>query len=217
MSSSNPAKHRQTAKHSLAGGNWLERFKQAALKVVATVGNALVGLAICATIFNALALITGRAASLNNFLASDDIEHIFVGQPGAYSEMRPEVLLNVLTKFYLPTIILGATCSIVLGLLILYGVIKALSALGHVSVNLIASRFGEYDISYRQVIVFVIWTVCILSIWAVLNIDTTLNYLLAGIGLMLVDLALCQLAQSYFIASDQSKEPNEPANTHRGA
>ena len=168
------------------------------------------GLAVVLIIFNILVLVTGHAASLNNLLSSDSLKHIFVSEPGGYSDTSPEVLRGVLVKFYLPAIVTGAICGTVLVALLIYAIITGLDALGRFTINLIARRFGERDVRYRPLIIFSVWTVAIVAIWAVLNIDSTLNYLLTGVALMAVDLLLGCATQDYVV--DEAKNEIEKAH-----
>lgn len=156
-------------------------------------------------IFNILVLLTNQAAGLNSLLASDSLKRIFVSEPGAYSDTSPEVLRGVLINFYLPTIIIGSVCGIVLIILLASVIINALSALGQSVINLIARRFGERDVRYRLLIIFGLWTLEIISAWLVLNIDETLYYLLAGLALMLVNLLLGWATQNYVVDEAQSE------------
>lgn len=172
-------------------------------KFLITVCHALMGLAVVLIIFNILVLVTGQAASLNNLLSSDSLKHIFISEPGAYSDTSPEVLRGVLVKFYLPAIVTGAICGTVLVALLIYAIITGLDALGRFTINLIARRFGERDVRYRPLIIFSVWTVAIVAIWAVLNIDSTINYLLTGVALMVVDLLLGCATQDYVV--DEAK------------
>lgn len=169
---------------------------------------ALVGLAVVLIIANLLILITGQAASLNSLLASDSLKHIFISEPGAYSDTSPEVLRGVLFNFYLPAIIVGAICGTVLLVLLISVILNALAALGRLTINLIARRFGERDVRYRQLIIFAIWTLEIISVWMVLNINETLDYLLTGVALMVVNLLLGWATENY-VVNEARKEAKQ--------
>lgn len=175
-----------------------------AKKMLDTLCCALVGLAVVLFAANLLIFLTGQAASLNSFLASDSLRHVFVSEPGAYGDTSPEVLRDVLVNFYLPVIIMGGICGVVFVLVLLDVIVNALATLGRIAINLVARRLGERDVRYRLLIIFGVWTLAIISVWLVLNIDETIYYLLAGVGLMAINLLLGWVTQDYVV--DEAKE-----------
>lgn len=180
-------------------------MRSRAKKLLLTICDALLGLAVLLLVVNLLIFLTGQAASLNNFIASEPLRRFFIGEPGAYYEVKPEVLRDIMVNFYLPVVIGGAICLVVVLALLLNIMVEALARLGRLTMNIVARWLNVRDVRYRLLITFALWAAEILSTWLVLNVASTFSFLMIGVVLMVIDLLLGWATQNYVVDEAQSE------------
>ena len=136
-------------------------------------------------------LLSGQAGSLNNALASS--AGIF-GSPVYHPDNDPAVMVGIMNNFY-PGVLTFARIMLVLaGAVIVVAVLSVLAWLGHKVVKLAASITGSPSVGLIYLTTFIMWSLVIVVLWLLLNVDNTLYYLLAACAGLLINLLLMWLA-----------------------
>ena len=186
--------------------------------------NALLGLTVLLIVGGVLVLLSGQAGSLNNALASS--AGIF-GSPVYHPDNDPAVMVGIMNNFY-PGVLTFARIMLVLaGAVIVVAVLSVLAWLGRKVVKLVASITGSPSVGLIYLTTFIMWSLVIVVLWLLLNVDNTLYYLLAACAGLLINLLLMWLAGKMNILvagravaetseaepkpkSDKPKDRNEP-------
>lgn len=148
---------------------------------------ALLGLAVIGVIYLLLTMLTGGAAGLNRWL---DTDFGIFGSPLYRPTTDPEVMANMLRNFYPGVVPLVIITSTILVVIVTIGLINLLAGLGRLALRAAASLAGQVTVGVSLMTIFIIWVMTILLLWAVLNIDSTIWYLIGSTALMIVNLLL---------------------------
>lgn len=182
-----------------------ERLKQwlrfAPGRLVSYLAQALLGFAIVSIVVGVLILLTGQAGSLNNSLA--DNLGIF-GSLTYHPDTDPEIMTGIMNNFY-PGVLTFATIMFVLaGVTLVIALLSILAWLGRLATNLVKSLLGRRQDSLDCLITFVVWSLTIVVLWLLLNVNTTLYYLLTGCVLLIIDVLLMWLSGKLPASGDPS-------------
>ena len=193
-----------------------ERFEQwlrfAPGRLVSYLAQALLGLAVVLIVVGVLILLTGQAGSLNNSLA--DNLGIF-GSLTYHPDTDPEIMTGIMNNFY-PGVLTFATIMFVLaGVVLVIALLSILAWLGRLVMNLVKSLLGRHQDSLNCLITFVIWSLTIVVLWLLLNVNTTLYYLLTGCALLIIDVLLMWLSGKLPASGDPLSDSAEPAEESR--
>ena len=188
-----------------------ERFKRwlrfAPGRLVSYLAQALLGFAVVLIIVGILILLTGQAGSLNNSLA-DNIG-IF-GSLTYHPDTDPEIMTGIMNNFY-PGVLMFATIMFVLaGVVLVVALLSILAWLGRLAMNLVKSLLGRRQDSLDCLITFVVWSLTIVVLWLLLNVNTTLYYLLTGCALLIIDVLLMWLSGKLPASGDPLPDSAEP-------
>ena len=183
-----------------------ERFKQwlrfAPGRLVSYLAQALLGLAIVSIVVGVLILLTGQAGSLNNSLA--DNLGIF-GSLTYHPDTDPEIMTGIMNNFY-PGVLTFATIMFVLaGVVLVVALLSILAWLGRLVVNLVKSLLGWHQDYLDCLTAFVVWSLTIVVLWLLLNVNATLYYLLTGCALLIIDVLLMWLSGELPASGDPSQ------------
>ena len=136
--------------------------------------NALLGLTVLLFVSGVLVLLSGQAGSLNNALASS--AGIF-GSLVYHPDNDPAVMVGIMNNFY-PGVLTFARIMLVLaGAVIVVAVLSVLAWLGRKAVKLAASITGSLSVGLIYLTTFIMWSLVIVVLWLLLNVDNTLYYL----------------------------------------
>ena len=185
--------------------SWL---KVAPARLVNCLAYAMLGLAVILIVIGAIVLLTGQAGGLNNWLANS--AGLF-GSPVYHPDTSPEVMVGIMDNFYPGILTFVAIMFFLGGVVVVVMALSALAWLGHVVVNLVKSLAGQSRQSMDYLIAFVVWSVAIIVLWLLLNINTTIYWLLAGCGCLVVNILLLLLA-GRLVYTPSSIDPGEDAS-----
>lgn len=156
---------------------WLGRF-------VCSLSHVLLGLAVVIIVVAIAALVFGLAGSLNQLIVSGG------GWSGAmtyHPDMDPDVMSGIMNNFYPGVVPLVVVAGGIMVLFLIWLIFSAMAWVGRRTLELGHSLFNRMP---SVLIVAIIWAVAIVASWAVLNVSTTLFYLLTECGLLLVNVLL---------------------------
>ena len=136
-------------------------------------------------------LLSGQAGSLNNALASST--GIF-GSPVYHPDNDPAVMVGIMNNFYPGVLTFARIMLVIAGAVIVVAVLSVLAWLGRKVVKFVASITGSPSVGLIYLTTFIMWSLVIVVLWLLLNVDNTLYYLLAACAGLLINLLLMWLA-----------------------
>lgn len=169
---------------------WGAWWRRAPRRLVHCLAYGLLGLAALTIFFELLTLVTGNAGSLNRLLDSD----IAIFSSVAYHpDVTEEVMLGIIKNFYAGIAIFTVIMATMLAVIAVIGILTGLSKLGRMLVDM--TMGGKRQLQRNDVLLVVLatWTVVIVLTWILLNINTTLQYLIGECVLLMVNLFLMWL------------------------
>lgn len=189
-----------------------ERFKQwlrfAPGRLVSYLAQALLGLAVVLIVAGVLILLTGQAGSLNNSLA--DNLGIF-GSLTYHPDTDPEIMTGIMNNFYPGVLTLATIMFVLAGVALVVALLSILAWLGRLVMNLVKSLLGRRQDYLDCLTAFVVWSLTIVVLWLLLNVNTTLYYLLTGCVLLIVDVLLMWLSDKLPTSGDPLLDSTESA------
>lgn len=180
----------RTKKSKLLLQRWSAWWRLAPSRLIHCLAYSLLGLALLTAVFGILTLITGNTGSLNRLLDSDIAIFSSVTYHPAVTE---EVMFSILKNFYAGIAIFTAVMAIMLTIIIIVGVLIGLSKLGHILVDMVMGGKRQPQCNDVLLVTLVAWSAVIILTWVLLNINTTLQYLIGECVLLTVNLFLMWL------------------------
>lgn len=175
-----------------ARGKIRQRLRQAPGRLVNCLAYALVGLAALVALFGIVTFISGNVGSLNRWLDSGGGLNIF-GSASYWQESDQVTTLNMMRMYFATGLVLIVIASVVLSVLAIMATLTFLSYLGRRLTDIVGWLTGCSWSTVRFLAVLITWTLAVVGLWSVLNIPTTIYYLLGACGLLLIDLGLTWL------------------------
>lgn len=172
-------------------------------RVVRCLSHALIAVAVITIVASLVFLLTGKAGDLNRAL---DVDTAIFYSPTYHPSIHPLVMRNMLDIYYPGMFGFTVTMGVLLALFFVWVIMSALGWVGERIVKLVYSMAGKTTESTLLLSTFIIWAIAILSVWLVLNISSTINYLLAYCGLMALNLLINWLFGRFVLPVSKTTE-----------
>lgn len=164
---------------------WLHRMP---CRIVDCLMYSMIALAVLIIIASLLVIITGNTGSLNRLLSSNI--YIF-SSPTYHPDTDFDTLMTIFRNFYPGLVPLLVVLAIIVPIVGIFYLLVLLSFIGRHVVELADSFVEKPSLQSRLLTGLALWTIVIVMAWIMLNIDTTIYYLITfAIALVIGELLI---------------------------